>query len=199
MLHFEVVTGLYRYGDDVRATAGAYCPQCLSFVEHEHEVSLARPDVIWSSCRACTRTSVWRAGAQEFPPPGRGLTAARVPASVYFELARAAAHSASLSPSDRTSPRGALRDLELQLGEAATFVGRYLSYELDLEREKSDMTTNESVLDRAMRDQRETQERIEALRQQIAQEERHMEEADAFVSMYRRYAGMTDGAPISRP
>ena len=77
----------------------------------------------------------------------------------------------------------------------ATFVGRYLSYEL--EKEQSTVT-NESVLDRAMRDQRETQERIEALRQQIAQEELHMAEADAFVTMYRRYAGMADGAPAPR-
>jgi len=179
----------------VRATAGAYCPQCLAFGDHEHEVSLSRPEVIWSLCRSCARTSVWRRGAQEFPAPHRGLAAARVAASVYFELARAAARDIAVPPPDRTRERSSLRDLELQLGETATFIGRYLSYEL--EKEQSAMT-NESVLDRALRDQRETQERIEALRQQIAQEELHMAEADAFVAMYRRYAGMADGAPIPR-
>jgi hypothetical protein len=180
---------------NVRATAGAFCPQCLAFVDHEHEVSLARPDVIWSCCGTCARTSVWCAGALEFPPLRRGVVVARVPASVYFELARAAVRERMPPEGDVTRYRGALRDAELNLGAAATFIGRYLSYELEKE---YSTVTNESVLDRAMRDQRETQERIEALRQQIAQEELHMAEADAFVSMYRRYAGMADGAPAPR-
>lgn len=179
----------------MRATAGAFCPQCLAVVDHEHEVSLPRPDVLWSCCSSCARTSVWRAGVLEFPPAGAGLVAPRLPTSVYFELARAAARERS-SPQDAVvRHRAAMRDAEFDLATAATFIGRYLAYEL--EKEQSTMT-NESVLDRAMRDQRETQERIEALRQQIAQEELHMAEADAFVTMYRRYAGMADGAPAPR-
>lgn len=179
----------------MRATAGAFCPQCLAVVDHEHEVSLPRPDILWSSCGTCARTSVWRAGVLEFPPPDAGLAAPRVPASVYFELARAAVRERTAPRGDAVRHRVALRDAEASLATAATFIGRYLTYELEKEH---DTMTNESVLDRAMRDQRETQERIEALRQQIAQEELHMAEADAFVSMYRRYAGMADGAPAPR-
>ena len=179
----------------VRATAGAFCPQCLAFVDHEHEVSLRRPDIIWSSCGRCARMSVWHAGALEFPRSRRVPADDRLPASVYFELARVATRERTRPTGDTRRHRVALRDAEVQLGITATFVGRYLSYEL--EKEQSTVT-NESVLDRAMRDQRETQERIEALRQQIAQEELHMAEADAFVTMYRRYAGMADGAPAPR-
>jgi hypothetical protein len=178
----------------VRATTASFCPQCLAVADQEYEVRIARPEVLWSRCNACARASVWRSGLLEFPSTGASLAAPRLPASVYFELARAAAGERSAG-ADAVRQRAAVRDAELMLATTATFIARYIGYELE---EEQTTMTNESVLDRAMRDQRETQERIEALRQQIAQEELHMAEADAFVSMYRRYAGMADGVPVPR-